>query len=828
MTVAEILAKNSIALESTESGQYYAICPQCSHKRSTPTHRAEKKLGVLIDDRGVCWHCNHCEWTGPEKGGGEPRGNGRELVSHIYRNADGTVQFRKVRNLPGRNPKCWFERPDGNGGWINSKKAPKDWPKLDTQILYRADEIKKAIAENRIIACAEGEKDCDNLWALGIAATCNAHGASDPELNQRPKWKTTHSEQLKGADLVVFNNNDPAGYAHADITCKLSHGLAKSVRRLDLAPHWPDMPKGADVSDWLALGHTRDELVALINAAPDYQPVDNSGNNPNPIDDNAELEKLARMSLIDYGRARKEAAKKLGISQVSLLDALVKAKRAELGLDGGDDKQGRAISFSEIEPWPEPVTGSTLLDEIDNAIGSHVIMAEHSRVACVLWVMHTYLLQYFQVTPRLAVHSPVRRCGKTTLLDVLACLVQRPKLAASVTAATVLRVVEKHHPTLLIDEAEAALTDNEELRKVIDSGHRRNGTGMRSVGDDHETREFSTYTPVAIALIGKRLPPTTTDRSIVVDLQRRKQSEKITRFRIGRTPHLDVLARKIVRWIADNGERAGSIEPQMPDKLFNRQADNWEPLLMVADAIGGHWPARGRAASTTAGEKIEEGERLEMLLSDIRDIFAKRKENKVERADEIPSGTLAEGLAAIEGRPWAEYGRGGKPITPNKLAKLLKLAEVAPDYIGPKTDRCRGYTLEQFKDAFERMLAPEKEVSKCAPCAPPYKTGTSSTFQSVHPEPGAHSEKSQKPPENGRVHRVHTSESLFQGEGLSRATRKQLVDLARAHADSLRQGAAALDLDTVETFVRERIKAAIGDPDQVEPEVATIMGMLFQ
>src|SRR5262249_34190411 len=80
-----------------------------------------------------------------------------------------------------------------------------------------------------------------------------------------------HSDQLRGADVIVLNDNDPAGYEHADATCKLSLGIAKRVRRLDLALHWAGMPKGADVSDWLALGHTREELDALIASAPDYQ-----------------------------------------------------------------------------------------------------------------------------------------------------------------------------------------------------------------------------------------------------------------------------------------------------------------------------------------------------------------------------------------------------------------------------------------------------------------------------------------------------------------------------------------------------------------------------
>ena len=61
-----------------------------------------------------------------------------------------------------------------------------------------------------------------------------------------------------------------AGYAHADAICKLSLGVAARVRMLDFSPHWPGMPKGADISDWLAKGHTREELDTLIEQAPDY------------------------------------------------------------------------------------------------------------------------------------------------------------------------------------------------------------------------------------------------------------------------------------------------------------------------------------------------------------------------------------------------------------------------------------------------------------------------------------------------------------------------------------------------------------------------------
>ena len=146
---------------------------------------------------------------------------------------------------------------------------------VDTSILYRADELAKAIADGLEIIVVEGEKDADNLWRLGFAATCNAHGASAP--GKAPKWKKKHSDQLTGAAIVVLNDHDAPGAAHAQAVCKLSVGVAKSVRRLNLADHWPDIPRGGDVSDWLDHGGgTQDKLATLIAGAPaaEHEPAE--------------------------------------------------------------------------------------------------------------------------------------------------------------------------------------------------------------------------------------------------------------------------------------------------------------------------------------------------------------------------------------------------------------------------------------------------------------------------------------------------------------------------------------------------------------------------
>jgi hypothetical protein len=227
MNVSELLEANGITLRHASPGRYDVLCPRCSAERATAEHRRTKCLNVVVegDDR-TFWRCNHCNWSGPEKGSGAKR-NGADrpaLTTYEYRDVDGELRFRKIRNLPGRSSRFWLERPDGKGGWINRATG------VDTNVLYRVDEVAKAIGAGHVVCCVEGEKDVDNLCRLGFVATCNSLGAS--EMAKAPKWKPEHSAQLAGADLVVLNDDDAASYAHADATCRLSLGIAKRVRRL--------------------------------------------------------------------------------------------------------------------------------------------------------------------------------------------------------------------------------------------------------------------------------------------------------------------------------------------------------------------------------------------------------------------------------------------------------------------------------------------------------------------------------------------------------------------------------------------------------------------
>jgi hypothetical protein len=267
MNVADLFARHSIKLDNTAPGRHYAICPQCATTRKL-ANQTKKTLGITINGEGAHWGCNHCGWTGPEKGNGNGR-DGDTLIAYTYVHASGAVVFQKVRAYDQHGKKFfWLRRPDGRGGWINATKG------VDTSLIYRLPDVIEAMSLDRTVLIVEGEKDCERLRSVGIPATCNAHGAADVIQNPhpKPKWKPEHSEQLRGADLVILPDNDPAGLYHAESIANQSLGIAKRVRMLDLALHWPAIPKGGDVSDYLDAGHSREQLDALIAQAREWKP----------------------------------------------------------------------------------------------------------------------------------------------------------------------------------------------------------------------------------------------------------------------------------------------------------------------------------------------------------------------------------------------------------------------------------------------------------------------------------------------------------------------------------------------------------------------------
>jgi putative DNA primase/helicase len=238
-----------------------------------------------------------------------------------------------------------------------------------------------------------------------------------------------------------------------------------------------------------------------------------------------------------------------------------------------------------VEPWPEPVDGAFLLDELMAYYWRSLVLPEYAAEAISLWSLHTYLVDVIYTTPYLAFLSPEKRCGKTRGLVALSFVCANPLLNTSISPAALFRIIEKHAPTMLIDEFDTFL-QNDELRGILNAGYTRDTAKVpRCVGDDHEPREFSVWGPKAFALIGK-LPSTLEDRTIVIPMKRKLPGEKVDRLRSRDREWLKPLRQKCVRFASDIRLQIQQAEPPLPEELNDRGQDIWESLLAIADVAG--------------------------------------------------------------------------------------------------------------------------------------------------------------------------------------------------------------------------------------------------
>jgi putative DNA primase/helicase len=439
------------------------------------------------------------------------------------------------------------------------------------------------------------------------------------------------------------------------------------------------------------------------------------------------LKRLAKGSAADFERlrARLKADKRVR------LPALEAVMNAEAGAGAGDGMAGRPVKYDEIEPWPEAVNGAELLTELSGAIGFYVVMDAHQRDATALWAVFAHAHDLRDHAPPLVVTSPLKRCGKTRLQETLVRLVPRPQPTSGITAALFPRLVEKHRPTLFIDEFDAMARGDKEMAESLrgqlnSSFNRRSAVVLKLVsgpGNGWEEREFSTWAPTCVAGIGT-VPDTVEDRSVIIRLARKLRDETVRRLRGKDGADLAILVRKIARFVDDNEHALRHVEPKAPDALNDRQADAWDPLFAIAAVAGRDWPERA-TRTALALCRVEEAESAErdvklMLLSDIRDIFARLSPedgpvNKAERTGRPDDGPrlltkrLLDELHSLEERPWNAWGRLKKPMTDTDLASLLRPYRIRSDTVRGEDaignpERGKGYYLRSFKDAFSRYL----------------------------------------------------------------------------------------------------------------------------
>lgn len=363
---------------------------------------------------------------------------------------------------------------------------------------------------------------------------------------------------------------------------------------------------------------------------------------------------------------------------------------------------------SLVELPPEiPQDDPTPLDAAREFILRYVAVSDMQADTLTLWAAHTHCFEAAESTPYMAITSTGPGSGKTRLLEVLELLVANPWLTGRVTGPALVRKVDAEHPTLLLDETDAiftgAVSSQQMLRGVINSGYRLGGKTSYASGGGY--KDLDTFCPKAFAGIGG-LPRTIADRSVPIVMRKRTAFTPIARL-VRRTVRQEVQVPRmlLVRFGAQNVNKLGFARPEIPTELDDRAADVWEPLLAIADLVGGTWPIRAREAAVVLCSHRKEADTDGIqfrLLSDVRQVF-----DRID-ADRLKTETLLETLHGLEEAPWAEID--GKPLDARGLADALRGFGVSPTKLRFGKQALQGYSRHTVEAAW-RMLVQDEEVT---------------------------------------------------------------------------------------------------------------------
>lgn len=402
---------------------------------------------------------------------------------------------------------------------------------------------------------------------------------------------------------------------------------------------------------------------------------------------------LACLTELEYEQSKNEYAKKLGI-KTSILDKLVKTERIK-----NTEKISIESIFQLVEPWDSPVDGNALLNRIEKIIDTHIVCELSTRVAAVLWILFTWVIDAMQIAPIACITAPEKRCGKTQLLTLIGKLCYRPLPTSNVSSSALFRSIDYWKPTLLIDEADAFLKNNEDLRSIINAGHsRENAYAIRCNGEDNKPTIFCVWGAKAISGIG-HLPETIEDRSIILKLRRKLPSEIKRRLRQTSDHEWCEIRRMCARWTKDNFETIQNINPVIPNQLSDRAQDNWEPLFKIAQTAGPEWLEKANQAALTINNfEVDRPNTSEQLLSDIRQVLAQIEGDKIFGSD------LLNDLVTDPENIWATYDHGN-PMTRYQLNRKLREFGIRSKDVNIDRIVKKGYEIKQFKDAFLRYLS---------------------------------------------------------------------------------------------------------------------------
>ena len=402
-------------------------------------------------------------------------------------------------------------------------------------------------------------------------------------------------------------------------------------------------------------------------------------------------------------------------------------------------------------------TGSALLSDLRDLLKRYVVLPDMAAEALALWVVHTYAFTLRQVTTYIGVVSPEKRCGKTTLLELLGLLANRSLAAANISPSALFRVIEHTQPTLLIDEADTFLQGRDELAGILNAGYRKGNSYVVRVADARSRRKhenvggtsytspqngtppefgewtndpvtsdptihssanpsingsdapnpcnnltnhhvttlarFSCWCPKVMAAIG-RLPDTLADRCIIITMQRKMPGETCERMR---QLNAAEYRKRCADFVREHSHHIAQAQPEIPSTLNDRAADIWEPLLAIADLAGGEWPQLAREAAQKLSASDDDLSLIAYFLKDLRNLMV------IKNVEKMLSRDIIAILNPLHDRPWEDLRRG-REINEWWLGWQLRQLGMRTRTLRVGGAIAKGYTLADIEGAFRRYV----------------------------------------------------------------------------------------------------------------------------
>jgi hypothetical protein len=256
--------------------------------------------------------------------------------------------------------------------------------------------------------------------------------------------------------------------------------------------------------------------------------------------------------------------------------------------------------------------------------------------------------------------------------------------------------------TLLLDETDRSFEREKEyaaaLLQILNAGYRTGAKATLCMGNKNEVVDLPVFCAKAIAGLGS-LPDTVEDRSILIAMKRAGPDEKVAKLRNRQAkaegwPIRDRLA----AWAQAHVAELEEARPDLPEALTARQEDCWEPLVALADLVGGDWPRRARRAAISLSARQEDQSLGVQLLDNIRCIFEEHG-----APEQLVTSTLLAGLNEREDWTWGVIDHG-RPLTGHRLAAMLKDFGPRPTLSRSGNSVGRGYCRYDFIDPWLRYL----------------------------------------------------------------------------------------------------------------------------